>query len=63
MNSNLIYELEKEYEHFKLWKVYVMRSAQKVFLYKTTTHKAEDNPNYRKYYNSQKKKEREFDDE
>ena len=54
MNSNLIYELEKEYEHFKLWKVYVMRNTQKVFLYKTTTHKAEDNP---------KKKEREFDDE
>ena len=50
MQKNLIYELEKEYEHFVLWKVYINRpvngAMRKVFLYKTTTLKI-NNKRYR----------------
>ncbi len=63
MKSNLIYEFVKEYSYFKLWNVFVNRpvngNMRKVYLYQTTTHKAEDNINYKKYNNILNKKRKE----
>ena len=43
MKKNLIYELDKEYQSFKLWNVFINRpingKMRKVYLYKTTTPK------------------------
>ena len=43
MTGKIIYQLVKEYEHFKLYDVYLSTTlngkTQEKFLYKTTTHK------------------------
>ena len=43
MSGKIVYQLVKEYEHFKLYDVYLSTTlngkTQEKFLYKTTTHK------------------------